>query len=292
MRFLACLLIVLPSQQATFSVRTEMVVLPVTVTDARGQAVAGLTADHFRVYDDGRLQPIALFRSGDVPLTVGLVVDQSQSMGPKRAGAYAAISAFARAGHEDDEMFVVGFSERAEVKSLPGDKLFTSEPAELFAALNAGTPGGMTALYDAVALGLQHLAAGRSERKALIVVTDGGDNASQLEYGQVRDLARASQAVIYGIGLTGAELQEENPNNLKRLCKDSGGVAHFPAADAVERVMMEIARDLRTQYTIGFTPATFRRGESFHKIRVTATSPTGIKLRIRTRAGYALRPPQ
>ena len=292
MRFLACLLIVLPPQQATFSVRTEMVVLPVTVTDARGQSVAGLTADHFRIYDDGHPQPIALFRSGDVPLTVGLVVDHSQSMGPKRAGAYAAINAFAKAGREDDEMFVVGFSERAVVKPLPAGKLFTNDPSELAAALDAGTPGGRTALYDAVALGLQHLSAGRSERKALIVVTDGGDNASQLKYGQVRDLARASQAVIYGIGLTGAELQEESPNNLKRLCKDSGGVAHFPPADAVERVMMEIARDLRTQYTIGFTPVAVRRGESFHKIKVTATGPTGVKLRVRTRSGYSVRPPE
>jgi Ca-activated chloride channel family protein len=289
MRTLACLLIV---QQATFSVRTEMVVLPVTVTDARGQAVAGLTADHFRIYDDGRLQPIALFRGGDVPLTVGLVVDHSQSMGPKRAGAYSAIGAFARAGREDDEMFVVGFSERAEVKSLPGGKLFTSDPSELAASLDSAMPGGRTALYDAVALGLQHLAAGRSERKALIVVTDGGDNASRMKYGQVRDLARASQAVIYGIGLTGAELQEENPNNLRRLCKDSGGVAHFPPASAVERVMMEIAQDLRTQYTIGFTPAAPRGEETFHKIKVTATSSTGVKLRIRTRAGYSVRAPQ
>src|SRR5688572_33424434 len=101
MRLLACLFIV---QQATFSVRTEMVVLPVTVTDARGQSVAGLTADRFRIYDDGRLQPIALFRSGDVPLTVGLVVDFSQSMRPKRIAAHAAIAAFARSGRQDDEM--------------------------------------------------------------------------------------------------------------------------------------------------------------------------------------------
>jgi Ca-activated chloride channel homolog len=291
MRFLACLLIVIPSQQATFSVRTEMVVLPVTVVDGRGQTVAGLTADHFQVYDEGSLQPIALFRSGDVPLTVGLIVDHSQSMGPKRAGAYAAISAFARSGREDDEMFVVGFSERAEVSPLPGGKLFTNDPAELAAALDAGRRGGQTALYDAVALGLQHLAAGRSERKALIVVTDGGDNASRLKYKQVRDLAHASQAVIYGIGLTGAELQEEGPNNLKRLCSDSGGVAHFPPAHAVERILMEIARDLRTQYTIGFTPAPSGKAD-FHKIKVTATSPTGAKLKVRTRAGYSLRTPQ
>jgi Ca-activated chloride channel family protein len=290
MRFFACLLI---AQQATFSVRTEMVVLPVTVTDARGQSVAGLTSDRFRVYDDGRLRPIALFRGGDVPLTVGLIVDYSQSMRSKRAEAHAAIAAFARSGREDDELFVVGFSDRAELQPLLGGKPFTSDPAELAAALNAGTPGGTTALYDAVALGLRHLPSGRSDRKALIVVTDGGDNASRLKYGQVRDLARGSEAVIYGIGLTGAELQEENPNNLKRLCKDSGGLAHFPATTAdVEGVMMDIARDLRTQYTIGFAPAAPRPGQPFHTVKVAVVSPSGVKLRVRTRAGYSARPPQ
>ncbi len=290
MRLLACLLI---AQQATFSVRTEMVVLPVTVTDERGQSVAGLTADRFRIYDEGRLQPIALFRSGDVPLTVGLIVDFSQSMRPKRIAAQAAIAAFARAGRQDDEMFVVGFSDRAQLQSLPGGKLFTSDPAELMAALNAATSGGTTALYDAVALGLRHLPAGRSDRKALIVVTDGGDNASRLKYGQVRDLARGSQAVVYGIGLTGAELQEENPNNLKRLCKDTGGVAYFPETAArVEDVMMDIARDLRAQYTIGFTPAASPAGQTFHKVKVAVVSPNGDKLRVRTRAGYTVGAPQ
>jgi VWFA-related protein len=270
-----------------------MVVLPVSVTDARGQSVAGLTSEQFRVYDDGRLQPIALFRAGEVPLTVGLIVDYSTSMRPKRDAAHAAIEAFARSGRQDDEMFVVGFSDRAEVQSFPGGKLFTSDPAELAAALTRGTPGGTTALYDAVAKGLRHLPAGRSDRKALVVVTDGGDNASRLKYEQVRDLARASEAVIYGIGLTGAELQEENPNNLKRLCRDSGGIAYFPEATAdIERMIMDIARDLRTQYTIGFTPAPPRGGQTFRKVKVSVTSPSGAKLSVRTRAGYSVRVPQ
>ena len=290
MRFLACLLI---AQQATFSVRTEMVVLPVTVTDSRGESVAGLTSDRFSVYDEGRLQPIALFRAGDVPLTVGLIVDHSQSMRPKRSAAHAALLAFARSGREDDEMFVVGFNDRAELRSFAGGKSFTTDPVELGLALDRGIPGGTTALYDAVALGLRHLPAGRSDRKALIVVTDGGDNASRLKYDQVRDLARASQAVIYGIGLTGAEQQEENPKNLKRLCADSGGLAYFPADNAdVERTMLDIARQLRTQYTIGFAPPAPRPGQTFRKVKVSAVSPSGDKLRVRTRAGYSVRAPQ
>ncbi len=287
MRLFACLLI---AQQATFSVRTEMVVLPVTVTDARGQSVTGLASGQFRVYDDGRLQPITLFRGGDVPLTVGLIVDHSQSMRSKLAAINAAIAAFARSGREDDELFVVGFNDRAQFSPLPGGKLFTSDPSELAQALDAGVAEGMTALYDAVALGLHRLPAGRADRKALIVVTDGGDNASRLKYKDVRELARGSQAVIYGIGLTGAQLQEEDPEGLKRLCRESGGAAHFPliAAD-VESVVTRIATDLRAQYTIGFTPAPARSSEMFHKVKVTVPNQPGSKLRVRTRDGYNVR---
>lgn len=282
MRLLACVLI---AQQATFSVRTEMVVLPVTVTNSRGQAVTGLTADRFRVFDDGKLQPIVLFRGGEVPATVGLVVDHSQSMGGKLAAVNAAITAFARSGRGDDELFVVGFNDRARLQPLPGGKRFTSDPAELAATLNAATPGGRTALYDAVALGLRHLSSGREDRKALIVVTDGGDNISDLKYSHVRDMVRSSQAVIYGIGLTGAQIQEENPENLKRLCRDSGGLAHFPESAAeVQEVMMAVARDLRSQYTIGFSPAA--SGRRLRSITVTALGPEGDKLRVRTRSSY------
>ncbi len=288
MRLYACLFIVL---QATFSVRTEMVVLPVTVTDARGQSVTGLTADDFRVFDNGRLQPITLFRGGDVPVTVGLIVDHSQSMRGKLAAVNAAIAAFAGSGGTQDELFVVGFNDHARLQPLPGGKPFTSDAVELASALNAGTPGGRTALYDAVALGLQHLPAGQAQRKALIVVTDGGDNASALNYGDVRDLARASHAVIYGIGLTGSVMQEENPNILKRLCVDSGGTAHFPPATAdIADVVRAVARDLRTQYTIGFAPAPAGPRPTFHTIRVHVASPQGDPRRVRTRAGYTVRP--
>lgn len=287
MRLSACLFIVL---QATFSVRTEMVVLPVTVTDANGHSVAGLTADDFRVFDNGRLQPIRLFRGGDVPVTVGLLVDHSQSMAGKLPAVNQAIAAFARSGRSDDELFVVGFNDHARLVPLPGGQPFTSDAGELAAALDAGRPAGMTALYDAVALGLSRLTEGRAERKALIVVTDGGDNASALDYGEVRDLARASHVVIYGIGLTGATTQEENPGILERLCRDSGGTAHFPPATPdIARVVMQVASDLRSQYTLGFTPAAPRPRPAYRTIKVTVVTPDGERRRVRTRAGYTVR---
>lgn len=290
MRLFAAVFFVL---QATFSVRTEMVVLPVTVTDARGQIVTGLKTDDFRVLDNGKVQPILLFRGGDLPVTVGLIVDHSQSMRGKLPAVNAAIAAFAQSGRPDDELFVVGFNDHARLQPLPGGASFTGDPMALAAALNAGTPGGRTALYDAVALGLRHLATGQAHRKALIVVTDGGDNASELTHGSVRDLARASDAVIYGIGLTGAVTQEENPDILRRLCRDSGGSAYFPAeTQDIAGVVRDVAKELRAQYTIGFAPAPAGPRPTYRNVRVVVASPEGDPRRVRTRAGYIVRPPR
>jgi Ca-activated chloride channel family protein len=286
MRLGVCLCIIL---QATFSVRTEMVVLPVTVTDAHGQTVGGLTVDDFRVFDNGRVKPIALFRGGDVPVTVGLIVDHSQSMRGKLEAVNAAISAFAGSGRTDDELFVVGFNDQARMTPLPGGKLFTSDAGELAVALGEGRPEGRTALYDAVVMGLRHLPSGKAQRKALIVVTDGGDNASRADYGEVRELARQSQAVIYGIGLTGAVHQEENPDILKRLCRDSGGTSHFPPATAdIAGVVTAVSRDLRAQYTIGFAPAPPGPKPEYRNIKVIVARPEGATRHVRTRAGYTV----
>jgi Ca-activated chloride channel homolog len=290
MRLFVCVFIAL---QVTFSARTEMVVLPVAVTDAHGHSVAALTPDAFHVYDEGRLQQIALFRGGEIPITLGLIVDHSQSMGTKLVAVERAAAAFARAGRPDDELFGVSFSDTARLLPLDGGTPFTSDPATLESALLEATDGGATALYDAVAEGLLHLGLGHADRRALIVVTDGGDNASHLKYGQVRELARQSGAAIYGIGLIGSASQDEDPEVLKRLCRDSGGVAYFPAKGAdLSVVFAQIATDLREQYTIGFVPSASDARHAFHSIKVTATGPGGAKLNVRTREGYSTRPIQ
>jgi hypothetical protein len=127
----------------------------------------------------------------------------------------------------------------------------------------------------------------------LIVVTDGGDNASHLKYRDVKDLARQSQAVIYGVGLLGADSQDENPELLKQLCRDTGGTAFFPAAnDGVKPVFEEIARDLHEQYTLSIAADAPVRGHATHAIHVTATSAEGKRLKVRTRTEYDVRPPK
>jgi Ca-activated chloride channel family protein len=288
LRAIACVVLVL---QATFSVHTELVVLPVTVTDGHGRRISGLTADAFRVYDDGKLNPIVLFQTGEVPITIGLVVDHSQSMSNKLPAVNAAASAFAHLAHAGDEFFVVMFSTQVRRPMFSGSQLFTTDAAVLDEALAARIPGGPTALYDATAEGLRNLPLGSSPRKALIVVTDGGDNASHMKYRQIRDLARASQAVIYGIGLLGADSQEENPDLLKHLCEDSGGVAYFPAAvDDVGTVFDEIARDLHEQYTLSIAADTPLKGHDTHDLEVRAVGPDGKKLKVRARTAYDARP--
>jgi Ca-activated chloride channel family protein len=274
--------------QAVISVHTELVAVPVVVTDASGQHVSGLTQDSFRVFEDGRPQPIAVFHHGEGPVTLGLIVDRSQSMRPKNAALLSVVSALLQSSRPEDELFAVDFNDRVMFALSPG-QAFTSNVAELAAALTAVRAEGRTALYDGVAEGLQHLELGHGDKRALIVLSDGGDNASGRKYDEVLALARRSDAVIYAIGLLSSSPseEEEDAGVLKRLCKDTGGVAYFPrTADQIADVAAYIARDLREQYTLGFTPGTRADGRAFRKIEVKVTAAGRGRLRVRTRSGY------
>jgi VWFA-related protein len=167
-------------------------------------------------------------------------------------------------------------------------KAFSSDTKELEKALTAVSARGRTALYDAVSEGLHHLRYGHLEKKALIIISDGGDNASHLKYSQVLAQARQSQALIYAIGLVGSDDKEENPDLLRRLCKDTGGIAYFPrVGETVAQVSIGIARDLREQYTLGYAPQNMQRADAFRKIEVKVTAPGHGRLRVRTRQGYS-----
>src|SRR6202034_1081848 len=200
--------------------KTELVVLPVSITDPNGNFVSGLSSQNFRVYENGRLQKITAFQDGDTPVTVGLIVDHSRSMGPKLTEVAEAVSVLARSSNPQDEMFVVDFNDEVSVELLDG-KPFTDNADELAEAVSSVRARGRTALYDAVAEGLLHLQLGRWDKKALIIVSDGGDNASQQKYSHILALAQQSQVVIYSLGLADAD-EEENPDVLRRLSKATG----------------------------------------------------------------------
>jgi Ca-activated chloride channel family protein len=274
--------------QAKIAVSTNLVLLPVNVTDRHGTFVAGLKQQDFHVYEDRQLQELTVFEEGDTPVTVGLVVDHSRSMGPKLRDVVTAVSLFAHSSNPRDEMFVVDFNDDVLIELMKG-KAFSSDPKELGEALTAVRARGRTALYDAVSEGLNHMQYGHLGKKALILISDGGDNASHLKYSQVLAQARQSQTMIYAIGLVGADDKEENPGLLRRLCKDTGGIAYFPReGESVAKISTEIARDLREQYTLGYAPQNIQRADAFRKLEVKVSNQGHGSLRVRTRPGYSL----
>jgi Ca-activated chloride channel homolog len=275
-----------PQGDYKISVNVGLVVLPVMVTDQRGDFVAGLRAANFQVFEAARPQQITLFDSEDVPVTVGLVVDNSGSMRSKLAGVVAASLAFVKSSNPQDELFVVNFNQRVSL-GLPQSVPFTSDLQQLRAALTKVYPTGNTALYDGIAAGLKHLKAGTRDRKALIVVTDGGDNASDLKFRDLLRMAEASNVIIYTIGLLDQTYTDENPGVLRELAKETGGQAYFPASPSgVQDVSERIARDIRQQYTIGYAPTNPVADGRFRAIRVTAKAAGVGKLHVRTRTGY------
>ncbi len=236
------------------SVDVALVVLHATVTDRQGGFVSDLGEQDFEVYEDGVPQRIRLFKNEDIPVTVGLVVDHSTTMRPKLAEVTAAARTFVRSSNREDEMFVVNFNENVSL-GLPGTIRFTNSTAELENAITAAPTGGQTALYDAIAKALEELQAGSRDKKVLIVVSDGGDNASAHSLAQVMNLAAQSSAVIYTIGLFDEEDPDQNPGVLKRLAQATGGEAFFPdQLSEVVAICERIARDIRHQYTIGYVP--------------------------------------
>ncbi|MGA9980220.1 MAG: VWA domain-containing protein [Candidatus Sulfotelmatobacter sp.] len=270
----------------SIKVNVGMVVLRATAQDRKNILVSGLGQDDFQVYEDGVRQPIKYFSHEDIPVTVGLVVDNSGSMGPKRHDVVAAALAFARSSNPQDQMFVVNFNEKVSF-GLPDNTAFTDQAAQLQAALSRVAADGETALYDAVAVALDHLKTGDRDKKVLIVVSDGGDNASKHKLPEIMALAEKSNAIIYTIGIFDDQDADRNPGVLKRLAKETGGETFLPESLAeVASICERIARDIRNQYTIAYIPTNRKRDGTYRVIKVNANVAGRGRLQIRTRTGY------
>lgn len=270
------------------SVDVGLVVLPVIVTDGKGKAVSGLGQENFQVFDDGRPQEISLFEAEDVPVTVGLVIDNSGSMRARRPEVVAAAQEFAKSSNPQDHMFVVNFNHTVSL-GLPQNVPFTSNVDALRAAVSAIPAAGNTALYDGLAVALDHLKTGTANRKALIVISDGGDNASKLSLSQVLRRARASNAEIFTIGVLDDRFAGDNAGVLRRLARVSGGKSYFPASTSqITAICHQVAQDLRHQYTLGYHPSSPNAAGSFHAIRVTVKATGDGRLHVSTRAGYLM----
>jgi len=283
-----------PELKPNFSSESQLVVLHVAVRDRKGGYVGGLGQEAFRVSEDKRPQAISFFNSQDAPVTVGLLIDSSGSMQPNRDLLIAASMAFSKAMNPQDEFFVLGFNEQIHTP-LPPNKPFTHhEPTLRVALVQAIKARGQTALYSAVNAGLDYVQNGGYERQVLIVVSDGGDNASHTTRAQVITTAQASNAVIYTIALIDPMDSDADPGFLSQLSEATGGVAFRPKnAGEIEEVLQRVARDIRNMYTIGYVPsetADVRRDrknkDALRRVAVDVRLPTGQKLAVRTRRAY------
>jgi Ca-activated chloride channel homolog len=274
------------SGEYSIKVNVDMVVLRATAQDHKNILVSGLGRDDFQVYEDGVRQPIKYFSHEDIPVTVGLVVDNSGSMKPKRHDVIAAALAFARSSNPHDQMFVVNFNEKVSF-GLPGNIAFTDQAAQLQVALSRVAADGETALYDAVVVALEHMKMGDRDKKVLIVVSDGGDNASKHKLAEIMAMAEKSNAIIYTIGIFDDQDLDRNPGVLKRLAKQTGGEAFLPESlNEVAPICERIARDIRNQYTIAYVPVNRKLDGTYRVIKVNASAAGRGRLLVRTRTGY------
>jgi Ca-activated chloride channel family protein len=277
----------------SISVKTDLITLTLTVTDLYGRYVSGLTKSAFTVIDNGKEQEITYFSDSDSPASVGILFDVSGSMsGDKIAKARNALSKFINTSHPSDEYFLIAFNKRAQLlldRSRDGDAVLQK--------LTLVEPKHNTALYDAVYLGLERVSRGTHQKKALLIISDGQDNASRYNFGEVKRLMKESDIVTYAVGILGgsdmsSSLGMMGQSFLDELTSVTGGRSFYPAGDAeLDEIFERIALELRHQYSVGYTPPNFTPDGKWHKVKVKVKRPRGLpRLTVRSREGYYATP--
>ena len=266
-----------------FRVNVQNVYIPVTVSDSLGRYVTGLRKEHFHVYEDKVEQDITYFNQQEAPISVGIILDVSASMKDNNniQKARNAITRFLQSEHPEDEAFLITFNERASLAQR-----FTDQISTLRSALALKKPGGSTALYDAVYMGLDQIRRGRNEKKALVLISDGEDNSSRYSPAEVREFARESDVQVYGIGEQGklgygsAEIQH--------IVSLTGGRTFFPNSfNDLDYYIDLVHAELRNQYLVGYSPKNQSNDGKWRKITVRLEAPPGLpKLVVRAREGY------
>ena len=267
-----------------FKKQVQEVVLHATVVDEMGRMVTGLDRSAFTVFQNGQSEAITSFRREDVPVALGIVIDNSGSMRDKRARVSRAVMNLIRASNPEDEVFVVNFG---QIPYLDQD--YTSNPNLLEAALKQTSTRGSTALYDAVVASSVHLKNNpRLDKKVLLVITDGQDNMSrETLQDAMRKLQSNKGATVYAIGLSNdGGLTRAGREALQELANSTGGVAYFPQSlEEVDAITRTVAHDIRSQYTLAYNPGP-AIGTGYQRIRVEARGPAHTRLTVRTRSGY------
>jgi VWFA-related protein len=267
-----------------FHAEVQEVILHATVVDDKQRMITNLDKNAFTVFEDGQPQVIVSFRHEDIPISLGIVVDNSGSMREKRPKVVKAAINLVRASNPQDEVFIVNFNDEYFL-----DQSFTNNVKLLQDALEKYETRGGTALYDAVVASADELKRhGKLQKKILFVVTDGEDDASRESLEQaVRRLQEENGPTVYAIGLLGEERQRRARRALETMAERTGGIAFFPRTlDEVDAISSTVARDIRNQYTIGYKPTTPKTVGGYRTIRVDARARGYGKLTVRTRSGY------
>jgi VWFA-related protein len=267
-----------------FRKEVDEVTLHATVVDDHFKPITGLDKKDFVVYEDGKPQKITFFRNEDIPVALGIVIDNSGSMRDKRPQVNAAAINLVKASNPQDQVFVVNFNEEYFL-----DQDYTGSVPKLKDALERIESRGGTALYDAVVASSDHLKkSGALEKKVLLVVTDGEDNASRESLEQaLRRLEEQNGPTVYTIGILGEEHGKRARRALREMAEDTGGVAFFPKdLSEVEAITTQIAHDIRNQYTIQYKPTTPQSVGGYRTVKVEAQAPGYKRLQVRTRSGY------
>ena len=275
------------------SIKTDLVTLTATVTDVYGRYVSGLTKNAFTITDNGVPQEITFFGDSDAPVSIGILFDVSGSMnGEKIAKARTALSRFINSSHPSDEYFLIAFNNKAQ---LLMDR--TRDGEAVLSKLTLVQPRHNTALYDAVYLGLDRVTRGSHQKKAMLIISDGQDNASRYNFGEVRRLMKESDVVTYSVGIlsggdSSSALGMQGQAFLDELSAVTGGKSFYPNSDVeMDEIFERIALELRHQYSIGYTPPDFRPDGKWRKVKVKVKPPRGLpRLTVRSREGYYATP--
>jgi Ca-activated chloride channel family protein len=264
----------------------DIVTVHITVSDPYGRFVTGLEKSHFEIYDDKLKQEIEFFSDDDAPVTLGIVYDVSGSMTSKLQRSLHALRRFVETSHNDDEFFLVGFNQRAQLV-----RDFTSSGESVINSLSLVSPDGKTALYDAAYLGVEKARQGHHTKRAILVISDGQDNSSRYTFNELRTLVKEADVQLYAIGVLDVNdgtLGLAGQAILEELSRVTGGRAFFPQSEEeLVDVCTQIALELRHQYSVGYYPTTNVRDGRWHKIKVKVDPPAGLpRLSVRAKEGY------
>lgn len=287
----AATMAVLSAQEAqqdppVFKAESDLVVLHVNVFDGKSDAVPNLPETAFQIVEDNVPQKITFFSNQDVPVTVGLIVDNSGSMITRRSMVMTGTKIFAESSHPEDELFTIVFNEHVR-HGLPASLPFTRNRVQIQAAVSRFPPGGKTALHDAVIDGLEHLQEASHQKRVLVVLSDGEDNASIHSDDVMVERAVRSDALIYTVSTARLGADVGRPGLLRRLARTSGGVAYAPQNErAVIEAFQEIAGNIRRGYSIGYVPTNTSRDGRFRRVKVSVRAPGQKNLTVIARDGY------